>query len=124
MPPQKVPIIQDALLTFPHISRLSSDLLKSAQHLAITLHKAIDLVLDTHLFRPDLDLLAGLAQVMARHGGEQVVDSLELQAAVHPVQPGGAVDVHGGAQLLQGPWLVAARRDGRHSEVGKCELHV
>ena len=61
---------------------------------------------------------------MPRDAGEEVVDGLELQAAVDEVQPGGAVDVHGGAQHLLREGLVDAEVGGAHGKVGERDLHV
>ena len=79
----------------------------------------------------DTRLLAELAhqllpppQIVPRHAGEQVVDGLELQAAVDPVQPRGAVDVHGRAHLALGEGFGGAQVGGRHAPVGQGDLHV
>ena len=52
------------------------------------------------------------------------MDSLELEAAVDEVEPGGAVDVHGGAQLALGEGFGVAEVGGRHGPVGEGDLHV
>jgi len=61
---------------------------------------------------------------MSRQRWEQMMDRLELQTSMDPIQPRGAIDIHGRAQLLHGPRLVAARCDGRHGEVREGELHM
>ena len=52
------------------------------------------------------------------------MDGLELQAAVEEVQPGGAIDVHGGAEHLLRKGLVHAEIGGAHCKVAKGDLHV
>ena len=53
-----------------------------------------------------------------------MVDGLELQAAVEKVQPGGAVDIHGGAQHFLREGLVDPEVGGAHCEVGERDLDV
>lgn len=50
--------------------------------------------------------------------------SLELESAVDEIQPRGAVDVHGGAQLLLGERLRGAKVSSRHSPVRERDLDV
>lgn len=52
------------------------------------------------------------------------MDGLELQAAVDEIQPLGAVDVHGGAQLALGEGLRFAEVGGRGGPVGEGDLRV
>ena len=49
---------------------------------------------------------------MPRHTGKQMMHSLELQAAVNEIQPFGAVDVHGGAELALGEGFCVAEVGG------------
>lgn len=66
----------------------------------VPIHKGQDLVFDAdvgaELSHQDLQI----PQIVSRDAGEQVVDRLELQTAVEEIQPGGTVDVHGGAELV------------------------
>lgn len=55
---------------------------------------------------------------------EEVVDGLELQAAVDPVEPGGAVDVEGGAELALREGLGVAEVSGWHAPVRQGDLDV
>lgn len=61
---------------------------------------------------------------MAWHAGKEVVDGLELQAAVEEVEPLGAGDIHGGAQLALGEGLGGAEVGGGHAPVGEGDLDV
>lgn len=61
---------------------------------------------------------------MPRDARVQVVDGLELEAAVEEVEPGRAVDVHGGAQHLLREGLGDAHVRGAHGEVGEGDLDV
>lgn len=61
---------------------------------------------------------------MPRDARVEVVDGLELEAAVEEVQPGGTVDVHRGAEHSLREGLVDAQVRGRHGEVGEGDLHV
>lgn len=53
-----------------------------------------------------------------------MVHSLELQAAMHKVEPGRARDVHGGAQLALGEGLGVAEVGRRHAPMGEGDLDV
>ena len=52
------------------------------------------------------------------------MDSLELQTAVEPIHPLGAIDVHGCAELVLGEGLGGAEVGRRHAPVRKRDLHV
>lgn len=52
------------------------------------------------------------------------MDGLELQTAVEEVEPGRAVDIHGGAEHSLWERLVDSHVGGGHGEVRKCDLHV
>ena len=53
-----------------------------------------------------------------------MVYGLELQATMNKVEPGGAVHVHGCAQLTLGERFGVAEIGGRHAPVGKGDLDV
>ena len=53
-----------------------------------------------------------------------MVHGLELETAVEPVQPLGAVDVHGGAHLAGREGLFGAEVGSWHTPVGEGDLHV
>lgn len=101
-----------------------TQLLQAREHDAISLNKAVAVVLDLGLLAELADQSLRPAQIVARHAREQVVHSLELEAAVEPVEPGRAVDVHGGAELALGEGFFGAQVGGGHRPVGKRDLHV
>ena len=61
---------------------------------------------------------------MPRDPRVQMVHSLELQAAVDEVEPGGTVDVHGDAEHFLRERFVHAEVGRRHGEVREGDLHV
>jgi len=110
-----------ALLEDLHLLR---DLAQPPNHLLVAPRKAINRVRDADVLAEGAHHRLRLAQVMPRDARVQVVHGLELQAAVHEVEPGGTVDVHGGAQHLLRERLVHAEVRGRHGEVAEGDLHV
>lgn len=76
---------------------LLGNLPKASQDLPITVFKAIDLILNANFFSKLLDPALEFAQIMSRDTREEVMDGLELETTVDPVEPGRAVDVHGSA---------------------------
>ena len=50
--------------------------------------------------------------------------SLELQTAVQPIEPNGALHIHCGAELALGERLCGAEVGGRHAPVGEGDLDV
>ena len=50
--------------------------------------------------------------------------SLELQTAVQPIEPDGALHIHCGAELALGERLCGAEVGGRHAPVGEGDLDV
>jgi len=97
---------------------------ESAQNNLVALHKAITLVLDRCLVAELANKNLQSAQVVARHAREEVVDSLELKTSVQEIQPGGAVDIHGGAELALGEALGRAQIRGGHAPVAQGDLNV
>ena len=61
---------------------------------------------------------------MAGDARVEVMDGLELQAAVDEVQPGGAVHVHGCAEHFLREGFMHAQVGRRHGEVGQGDLDV
>lgn len=100
-----------------HIAQLADDLLVAIGE-AVQAVRNLDVVAKLH------DQALGAAQVVAGDARVEVVDGLELQAAVEEVEPLGAVDVHGGAQHLLGEALVLAQVGGAHGEMRQRDLHV
>lgn len=61
---------------------------------------------------------------MSRDSREEVVDGLELETAMEPVQPGSAINIHRGAKHPLRKGFMHPEVSGRHSEVRKCDLHM
>lgn len=112
------------LLTRRHHLRLLSNFLQPAQHNSIARRKPVDHVLDLGLFAEILHERLQSAEVVAGNAREQVVDSLELQAAVDEIEPLRAGDVHGCAQLALSERLAGAEVGGAGAPVGEGDLHV
>ena len=110
------------LLALSEDRGLPRDLGQRAHHTLVPVDEAVQSVRDADLVAEVLDELLGAAEVVTGHPRVQVVDNLELQAAVEEVQPLGTVDVHGGAEHLLGKGLVRAQVRGAHGEVGEADL--
>lgn len=106
-----------------HVSH-ATDVVETRENLAIAVDKAQTLVLDAELLAKVNDECLQPAQVVTGNARKEVVDGLELQTAVHKVHPGGAVDVHGGAELALGKGLAVAQVGGGHAPVGEGDLDV
>ncbi|KFY90677.1 hypothetical protein V500_05015 [Pseudogymnoascus sp. VKM F-4518 (FW-2643)] len=119
-----IPRLDIVLLARDHDLDLLGDIAQPAQHDLVTIHEPEDGILDTDVFAELTDQRLHAAQVVAGHSWEQVVHGLELESAVDEIQPRGAVNVHGGAQLLLGEGLGGAEVGGRHAPVGKRDLDV
>lgn len=61
---------------------------------------------------------------MSRDTREEVVDGLELETAMEPVQPGSAINIHRGAKHPLREGFMHPEVSGRHGEVRKCDLHM
>ena len=129
--PDENPLMQPALASLGHVLlalhhdlELGADLVQPAQHLLVPVHELEDGVLDARVVAELPHQRLDLAQVMPRHAREEVVAGLELEAAVDEVEPGGAVDVHGGAELALGEGLGVAEHGGGHAPVGQGDLDV
>jgi hypothetical protein len=99
-----------------------TDLVQVLQGLSVGGDEAGLLVGDTDLDAVCLHDRLSLAQVRGRHGGEQVVLDLVVQAAQRRVGQPTAADVAGGQHLLAQKVLVAGRV--RHALVVRCERHA
>lgn len=64
----------------------------------VSLHEPVQGIRNSDIIAELLDQSLRLAEVMPGNAGVQVVNSLELEAAVEKVKPLRAVDVHGRAQ--------------------------
>ena len=110
-----------ALLEHPHLPRY---LPQSRDDFSIPLGESVDRIRNTR-FRTEVShKRLRFPQIVSRDPGEQVVDGLELEAAVDKIQPGGAVDVHGRAQHFLWEGLVHAHVCGGHGEVAERDLDV
>lgn len=103
---------------------LFTNVVEPAQDLLVALDKGEDGVGNAGFAAklPGEDL--GLAEVVAGKSREQVVDGLELETTVDKVEPGGAVDVHGGTELALREGLGLAQVGVGRSPVGEGDLNV
>lgn len=108
------------------------------RHVFLALNEVLDLL--AYLLEPAQDLLVSISEiedgiwyasllaelshedlnfpeVVSGHSWEQMMHCLELKATVNKVEPGWAVDVHGGSQLSLGERLHLAKIRGRHAPV-------
>lgn len=116
--------LSHVLLAGEEVSNLLADLVEAAEDLLVAVGEAENRVGDTGLPAELADVDLGLAEVVARQAREQVVDGLELEAAVDEVEPGRAVDVHGGAELALRERLGLAELRRRHAPVAQRDLDV
>lgn len=119
-----LPRLRHVLLTPDQVLDLHAHLVQPPQHLFVSVHEPQQRVRDPCLGAKLHDQRLQPAQVVPRHTREQVVHGLELEAAVEPVEPRRAVNVHGGAELALGKGLGFAEVRGRHGPVGECDLDV
>jgi len=96
----KIPFLHDRPLALRQDRRLAAHVSQSTDDLAVAVHEAEQRVGDADLGAEVLDETLRLAEVVARDPRVEVVDGLELQAAVDKVQPRRAGHVHRGAQHL------------------------
>lgn len=101
-----------------------ADLLQPRQHRLITVHKRQASILDAALLRKLPDQLLASAQIVPRDSRKQMMNGLELQTAVEPVQPLGAVNVHGCAELVLRERLGGSKVGSRHAPVRQGDLDV
>ena len=111
-------------LALDHHLHLLAYLTQAPKHVLVPVHESQDLVLNTRVPAEFPHKRLQPPEVVPRHPREQVMHGLELQAAVDEVEPGGAIDVHGGAQLALGEGLGVAEVGGGHAPVGEGNLDV
>jgi len=104
-------------LTLSHQPRQPRHLIQPAQHMPVPIHETLNLIFDPRLVGEFPHERLQTTQVVSRYAREQVVHGLELEAAVHEVQPGGTGDVHGRAELAHGEGF-------RGAEVGRAGAPV
>ncbi|KFY77510.1 hypothetical protein V499_03140 [Pseudogymnoascus sp. VKM F-103] len=119
-----IPRLSIMLLARDHNLNLLGNIAQPAEDDLIPIHEPEDGILNPDILAELANQRLHPAQVVAGHAREQVVHGLELEATVDEVQPRGAVDIHGGAQLLLGEGLGGAEVGGRHAPVGERDLHV
>lgn len=112
------------LLTAGQDLDLLANLVQSAEDLAVSIDESQNGVGDFRLLAELADHDLDLAEVMSWYTGEEMVNGLELEATVDEVQPGRAVDVHGGSELALGEGFVLAEVGCGHSPVGEGDLDV
>lgn len=119
-----VPSNRHILLAVQQNFDLIAHVAQPTQHLAVSVYKAQDGIRHTGFGTKFLDHALDCPQVVPGHARKQVVDCLELQAAVDKVQPGGTVNIERGAQLPLGKRLGRAELRGGHAPVREGELDV
>lgn len=112
------------IMTAEHDLELVVDLFKTAQHLAVAVGKPQDGVWNTYIVAKLAHQYLTLAQVVSGHPGEEVVNGLELKAAVKPVKPGRTFNVHCRTQLPLWKQFSLIQVVGRHTPVGEGNLNV
>lgn len=112
------------LLALNHDIELVANILEPAQNLAVSVGEVENRVRNASILAEVADEELHLSEVVARHSGEEMVDSLELETAVDEVEPGRAVDVHGGSELALSEGLSLTKVDGGHSPMGQGDLDV
>lgn len=103
---------------------LFPDLVKLANDLDVAVDKPVDGIGDLDVVAKLSDQLLRPAEVVSRDPWVEVVDGLELQAAVHEVEPGRAVDIHGRAEHTLREAFVGAQIGRAHGEMRERDLHV
>lgn len=91
-------LLRTHLPTFLKHLDLIRHLLQAAQHLLVSPAEAVNHIWNLCISTELPNILLCLAKVVSGHAREEVMHGLKLEAAVEEVQPGGAVDVHGGAE--------------------------
>ena len=119
-----LPCLGHVLLTLDQHPHLRPHLIQPTEHLFISIHKPQDLIPDSGLFAELLDMHLQLAQVMPWHPREKMMHGLELKPAVDEVQPFGAVDVHGRAELALGEGFCVAEVGGGGCPMREGDLRV
>lgn len=118
------PLPRHPPLTLRQNPRLPPHLPQPTHDLAIAAHKPKQRIRDADVETKRPDQALRPAQIVSRNARIQVVDGLELEAAVQEIQPRRAVDVHGGAEHFLGERLVHAQVRRAHREVAERDLHV
>lgn len=119
-----MPRLGHMLMAFHEGLNHPGNLVQPRQNDLVTVNKALVIVPDSRLLTEVQNETLCFAQVVSRQPGEQVVDGLELKSSVEEIQPLGAVDIQGGAELALGKGLGRAQVRGRHSPVGEGDLDM
>jgi len=86
--------LSNSLLTFCKDCRLSSNLFKSPDDLLISVYETVKRIWYPHVSAKLLHEFLSSAKVVSWHPREQMVNSLELQAAVEEIKPLRTIDIH------------------------------
>lgn len=103
---------------------LLCDVAEFANHLFVTIVEGEDGIGDASVAAKVEHQALGPTQIVPRNAGVEMMDGLELKTTVEEVEPGRAVDIHGGAEHSLRERLVDSHIGGGHGEVRKRDLHV
>lgn len=112
------------LLTLRHHPRLLRHFLQAIQNHAIPRLEPMNQILNLRLCAKLPHQHLQRAQIVPRHAREQMVYNLELQPAVHEIQPRRARNVHGRAQLALGEGFSRPQVGRARAPVRERDLHV
>ena len=111
-------------LAFRQDGGLSGYIGQPASDGLVTLDETVQGIRDAHVVAKLLHELLRLAEVVPRDARVEMVDGLELEAAVEEVEPLRAVNVHCRAQHLLGKRLINPEIRRTHGEVRERDLAV
>ena len=112
------------LLALDHNIKLIAHILQTAQNLSVSVGEVEDRVRNARVGAEFAEHELHLAEIVSRHTGEKMVNSLELKTAVDEVQPGRAVDIHSGSKLTLRKRFLLAEVNSRHTPVRKGNLDM
>jgi hypothetical protein len=112
------------LLALDHNVKLVAHVLETTKNLSVSIGEVEDGVRNASVGTELADHNLCLAEVVARHTGEKMVNGLELKTAVNKIHPRGAVDIHSGSELSLSKGFRLAEVNSGHSPVRKGDLDV
>ncbi len=112
----------DHLLAFSKDRGLPRDLSQRTNHTLVAVDETVQRIRDADLVTKVLDKLLCAAEIVPRHAGVQVVNRLELQAAMEEVEPLRAFDIHRGAEHPLRERLIRPQITRAHGEVRQADL--
>ncbi|RUP47562.1 hypothetical protein BC936DRAFT_145585 [Jimgerdemannia flammicorona] len=98
--------------------------LECLEHDPVPLGEGVDMVRESMFSAELLHIRLALSQIMPGNTRKQMVNNLELQAAVDEIHPLRAVDVHSSTELANDKWLVRPHVLHRHAKVRESDLDV